>query len=71
MMRAVAAVKTEQLLLDRKRRGTMLVVLPIIVCCALIPLALGIVAVLGLSKRDKKPADQEATSHRLSDWRES
>ncbi len=35
----------------------MLAVIPIIVCCALIPLAMGIVAVLGLSKKDKKPAD--------------
>ncbi len=46
-------------------------VLPIILCCALIPLAMGIVAVLGLSKRDKKPADQEEATPRLSDWRES
>ncbi len=71
MRRAVAVVKTEQPLIDSKRRGTMLAVLPIIVCCALVSLVLGVVAVLGLSKRDKKPADQEETNRRLSDWRES
>ncbi len=37
----------------------MLAVLPIILCCTVIPLALGIVAVLGLSRKDKQPADQE------------
>ena len=71
MRRAAVVVKTEQPLVDSKRRGTMLAVLPIIVCCALIPLALGIVAVLGLSKRDKKAAGQEEPSHRISDMRES
>ncbi len=71
MRRAVAVVKTKQPLGDKRRDETVLAVLPIILCCALIPLALGVVAVLGLSKRDKKPADQEEATPRLSDWRES
>ena len=37
----------------------MAAILPVILCCALISLALGIVAVLGLSKKGKKPANQE------------
>ena len=49
----------------------MLAVLPIILCCALVPLALGIVAVLGLSKKDKKAAHQEEATPQLSDWRQS
>ncbi len=49
----------------------MLAVLPIILCCALVPLALGIVAVLGFSKKDKKPADQEEATPQLVNWRES
>ena len=71
MRRVVAAAKTEQPLGDKRRGETMLAVLPIILCCALVPLALGIVAVLGLSKRDKKPADQEEATPQLADWRES
>ncbi len=71
MKRVVAVVKTEQQPRDGRRSETMLAVLPIILCCTLIPLALGIVAVLGLSKRDKKPADQEEATPQLADWRES
>ncbi len=49
----------------------MIAVLPIILCCALVPLALGIFAFLGLSKKDKKPADQGEATPRLADWKES
>ena len=49
----------------------MLAVLPIILCCALVTLALGIVAVRGLSKRNGKPADQEEATPKLSDLRKS
>ena len=49
----------------------MAAILPVIACCAVITIALGIFAVLGLSKKNKDPADQKETSRRLSDWRES
>ena len=44
----------------------MLTVLSIVACCALVPLALGIVAVLGLSKKNKNPTGQEETSRRYA-----
>ena len=38
----------------------MLTVLAIIICCAVIPVVVGIVAFLGRTRKDKKPANQEA-----------
>ena len=38
----------------------MFAVIGIVLCCAVIPLAVGAMALLGRSKKDKLPANQEA-----------